>query len=134
MTNMTAADDKVLKTDTKGRVQTPPERRQKLLEEFQRSGLSAVRFAELAGIKYQTFATWVTRSRKQQGLVGPPAKAVDPVRWLEAVVTEAKPTSPVATPLKVRLPGGAWIELSDSNQACLAAALVHALEKAPSPC
>ena len=29
------------------------------LEEYNRSGLSAKKFAELAGVKYQTFATWL---------------------------------------------------------------------------
>ncbi len=42
--------DQILKTDTRGRVRVPPERRAALLAEFERSGLSRRRkFAELAG-------------------------------------------------------------------------------------
>ena len=58
---MIGADAPVLKTDTKGRVHTPPARREQLLDEFERSGLSGTKFAELAGLKYQTFAAWAAR-------------------------------------------------------------------------
>lgn len=135
MTTLTETGETILKTDAKGRVQTPPERREKLLEEFARSGLSGAKFAALAGIKYQTFAGWVTRQRKQLGLSQAPTKGANPARWLEAVVQEANaPASAVATPLKVRLSPGAWIELSDINQVSLAAALVRALDKSAAPC
>ena len=135
MTTMTETSETILKTDTKGRVKTPPERREKLLEEFERSGLSGANFAALAGIKYQTFAAWVTRRRKQRGLPQAPTKGANPVQWLEAVVREASaPASAVATPLRVRLSTGAWIELSDFNQVSLAAALVHAVEKPAASC
>ena len=134
MTTLTETGETILKTDAKGRVQTPPERREKLLQEFERSGLSGAKFAAFAGIKYQTFATWVTRRRKQLGLSQAPTTGVNPVRWLEAVVQEAKaPASAGATPLRVGLSTGAWIELSDINQVSLAAALVRALDK-PTPC
>lgn len=39
-----------------GRVRTPPARKEALLDEFERSGLSGARFAALAGIKCPTFA------------------------------------------------------------------------------
>src|SRR6185369_17312958 len=107
MTTMTEATEAILKTDTKGRVKTPPERREKLLDEFERSGLSGAKFAELAGIKYQTFAAWVARRRKQRGLTQSTTTRTDPVRWLEAVVQEASaPASAVTTPLRVRLSTG----------------------------
>jgi len=56
--NTTSADETILKTDVLGRVRTPRERREHLLDEFERSGLSGKKFAALAGIKYPTFATW----------------------------------------------------------------------------
>ncbi len=135
MTTLNETGETILKTDAKGRVQTPPERREKLLEEFERSGLSGAKFAALAGIKYQTFAAWVTRRRKQRGLPPAPIPGANPVRWLEAVVQEANAPAPaVATPLRVRLSPGAWIELSDLKQVSLAAALVCALDKSAAPC
>ena len=57
MTNTTQAIEQVLKTDVLGRVKTPVARREQLLDEFERSGLSGKKFAELLGLKYQTFAS-----------------------------------------------------------------------------
>ncbi len=49
----------LLKTDVLGRVKHTVEQREKLLNEFERSEVSGAHFAALAGVKYQTFATWV---------------------------------------------------------------------------
>ena len=50
MTNTTeAGETALLKTDGLGRVRTPVARREGLLEEFERSGLSGAKFAALAG-------------------------------------------------------------------------------------
>jgi hypothetical protein len=87
MTDMQKSDGAILKTDTKGRVQTPPARRESLLDELERSGLSAPKFGALVGIKYQTFAAWAARRRKD-ATTKAPGKPVDPVRWLEAVIQE----------------------------------------------
>jgi hypothetical protein len=134
MTNTIPGTETILKTDVKGRVQTPPERREQLLDEFERSGLSGAKFAQLVGVKYQTFAAWATRRRKQR-TVAPPVKASDPVRWLEAVVSEAKvPGSNPSVPVKVRLPAGTWIEVSELKQVGLAAALVQALQPPSGSC
>jgi hypothetical protein len=55
--NMTPADGRILKIDVLGRVKTPGERREQLLDEFEKSGLTGQKFAALVGIKYQTFST-----------------------------------------------------------------------------
>lgn len=128
MTDMIPADEQVLKTDSKGRVHMPAVRRESLLDEFERSGLSGKKFAALVGVKYQTFASWAHKRRHQRG--GSGAVAADPVRWLEAVVQQAQgPTKSEQTGLKLQLPGGAWVGITDANQIALAAALLHALEK-----
>ena len=57
----------ILKQDGRGRVRTSAARREQLLDEFARSGLSGPKFAELVGVKYQTFATWVQRRQRQLG-------------------------------------------------------------------
>jgi hypothetical protein len=103
MTDTNHTDGLILKTDSKGRVRTPPQRRESLLEEFERSGLSGKKFAELAGIKYQTFATWLQKRRRQGQPSRPPA---DPVRWLEALVDQASSGGRNPTGLVVELPGG----------------------------
>jgi hypothetical protein len=137
--NMTPTDGAILKTDVLGRVRTPRERREQLLDEFERSGLSGQKFAELAGIKYQTFATWAQKRRRQHGTyptVGQreiPARVPDKMRWLEAVVEAASGSVVKANDslLVLHLPGGVRVEISDLKQVELAAALLRALQK---PC
>ena len=132
---MTKSMEVVLKTDSRGRVRTPADRREQLLDEFERSGLSGVKFAGLTGIKYQTFAVWVQRRRRQRGSSARAGKSAEQVRWLEAVLADAQ-TAPAGKDgaLKVHLPGGAWIEVSQVQQMPLAVALVRALEKPAIPC
>ena len=66
MTNTTLPDE-VLKSDAMGRVRTPRVRREALLVEFEKSGVSARKFAALVGVNYQTFASWVQARRKARG-------------------------------------------------------------------
>ena len=127
MTNMTNGLEVVLKTDERGRVRMPVEKREKLLDEFEKSGLSGTRFAALTGVKYQTFASWARHRRKQRDSQKAPAGRVDRVQWLQAVVQQTN----AACPLKLHLPGGVWMEIAQSEQVSIAAALVHELEK---PC
>ena len=133
--NTTPTDAVVLKQDVLGRVKTPKARREQLLDEFERSGLPGLKFAELAGIKYQTFATWVQKRRRQRGdyAAGKITAAKKSVQWLEAVLAPP-PGSVVKTgglTLVLHLPGGVRVEMSDMKQVEMAAALVRALQK---PC
>lgn len=119
----------ILKTDKRGRVRTTRQRREELLTEFERSGLSGPRFAELTGVKYQTLAGWLHRRRKQQGQVA--AAKAPGVQWLETVVQAADlPATSSSRTLLVRLPSGATLELSHLTQAPLAGAVLRAWEKA----
>lgn len=113
----------VLKTDKRGRVRTPAHRRDALLDEFERSGLTAVKFSKLVGVRYQTFATWVQKRRQSQAAT---PKLGGPVRFAEAVL-EAQASQKPSAVLRVVLPGGAAMELSHGRQAPLAAALLKAL-------
>ena len=108
--------------DTKGRVRTSREQRRVILAEFERSGVSAARFAQRAGLKYSTFAAWVQRYRRTKR-----PKRRSPLRLLEAVLGPA----PLMPALQVQLPAGARLEIREAGQIPLAAALVRALEK---PC
>lgn len=130
--NTTLADEVVLKQDVLGRVRTPKARREQLLDEFERSGLPGLKFAELAGIKYQTFATWAQKRRRQRGdYAAGKVKAVKPsVQWLEAVVASV-PNSDRKnfSGLVLHLPGGVRLEVADEKQAVLAAALLRSLAR-----
>jgi len=61
----------VLKIDERGRVRVPVERREALLDEFEKSGMSGAKFARLAGIKYATFANWTLARRKARSQESP---------------------------------------------------------------
>ncbi|RYD33346.1 MAG: IS66 family insertion sequence hypothetical protein [Verrucomicrobiaceae bacterium] len=127
----------LLKTDTSGRVRATPERREALLDEFERGGLSGMRLAARHGLTYPTFASWAARRRKERmGMEerksGPApcaprgaAAPVKPVRWLEAV-TENAGAAP-ARSVVLHLPGGVRMEVAHADQAPLAAALLRAL-------
>jgi hypothetical protein len=52
--------------DTQGRVLAGPERREVLLAEYDRSGMSAVKFAQYVGIKYSTLAYWIQSRRRRK--------------------------------------------------------------------
>ena len=111
--------------DTRGRVRTSREQRRQILDEFERSGVSAVEFARRSGLKYSTLAGWRHRHTHRPG-------RVRPVRLLEAVL----PTAPVPslTALPVLLPGGARLEIACAAQLPLAAALLRELEKPATAC
>jgi transposase-like protein len=124
MTKSEIASD-ILPTDSKGRVRASRERREQLLDEFEKSGLSGAEFARTVGLKYQTFAFWRQQRQKSKPVVAKqPASSVE---WLERVIDKAQ-ASP--STLVVRLPSGAAIELANASQASLAAALLRASEKA----
>jgi hypothetical protein len=125
--NTTPTDETILKTDVLGRVKTPSARREQLLDEFEKSGLTGQKFAALIGIKYPTFATWAQKRRRQRG-VYPAIKAPKQLRWLEAVVEQKDGDK---TPLILELPGGAKVQIRDIKEAALAAALLRALAE---PC
>lgn len=50
------SDAEVLRSDVLGWMRTSRERRNALLGEFEKSGISAAKLAALAGVNYQTFA------------------------------------------------------------------------------
>lgn len=57
------------------------------------------------------------------------------MRWLEAVVADAHgANSKLGAAVKLRLPTGARIEVSNASQVALAAASAQALERPSAPC
>jgi hypothetical protein len=118
--------DRILKVDVVGRVWTPGEQREAVLDEFERSGLPASKFAAHIGVKYPTFASWVQKRRKRRGDgAGCSRKEPAALKWVEAKVDAAK--AGAARALTVHLPGGARLEVADAAQAALAAQLLREL-------
>jgi hypothetical protein len=141
MTNMeSGAVTQLLKTDALGRVRTPAARRERLLDEYERSGMSGLQFAAFVGIKYQTFATWAQQRRRRRKPTGSSkpagqADAAKQVRWMEAVLEQAQsPMASATSALVVHLPGGARAEVGELKQVALVAALVRALAQPPGAC
>jgi transposase len=86
MTVMEAGSE-ILKVDEVGRVRTPPEKRQALLTEFDRSGMSGAQFARFVGVRYSTLMYWLQRRRKEAGRSKQvAAPRPNHPRWLEARV------------------------------------------------
>ena len=142
MTSPIRASD-ILQQDARGRVLVSVARREALLDEFERSGSSAMRFARLAGLKYSTFANWIQARRRKRALVQPPlceasagngvAAGDGPVRWFEALVESGldKCQDGRGTPgVMIELPGGCRWSVGSPAELPLAAALVALLAPA----
>ncbi len=134
--------DQIVKVDRIGRIKTPRERREALLAEFDRSGMSGQQFAKWAGIKYGTFITWVQKRRHKgassQAEDKPvPAGAKAEVRWVEAVLEKAtakkSEANPNATVMIVQGAAGVRLELSEERHVLWAAKLLRHLD-VPGPC
>jgi DNA-binding transcriptional regulator/RsmH inhibitor MraZ len=108
----------VLKIDERGRVRVPAERREALLDEFEKSGMSGAKFARLAGIKYATFANWTQARRKAKGHDTPGS---EPLRLIEAVM-DGGGSGPGG--LVIELPGGGRVRVDSPLQLRLAAELL----------
>lgn len=113
--------------DTRGRVRTTKEQRRLILDEFERSAVSAAEFARRSGLKYSTLAGWRQRHRRAKR-----PRRLRPMRLLEAVLpTLPRPVSPGLT---VFLPGGARLEIHCAAQLPLAVTLLRELEKPTAAC
>ena len=109
-------------------MRTPRERREQLLDEFEQTGASAAMFAKIAGLRYSTFAGWVSRRRKQRGKAGQENRGNGTlVQFVEAAVESRGQVA--AGALRIELPGGAHTEIRSSGEVVLAAELLQALAR-----
>jgi transposase-like protein len=110
----------ILKVDEVGRVRTPREKQEVVLDEYERSGMTGRQFAGHVGVKYPTLMSWVQRRRRERGgkVAGPGPEP----RWIEAVVEGGGNGA-----LAVELPGGVILRLGDRTEVTLAAELLRGL-------
>jgi len=134
MTFAAEEPEQILSQDTRGRVLVTPERRESLLAEYDRSGMSAVKFAQYVGIKYSTLAYWVQRRREQRRKEKALIKAgadTKPNRsngaWIEAVVESASEPGGPAGALRIYFVGGAYCQISNAAEMALVAELLGRL-------
>jgi hypothetical protein len=112
-----------LKTDTLGRVRMPVEKREALLERFEKSGMSGACFAKWAGINYQTFASWRQKRAKKRDQAGQASR----IEWVEAEVEQPETKAFNQVELSIHLPGGARMEVSGIGQVPLAVEVIRHL-------
>ena len=124
----------ILRQDAQGRVLVSRERRESLLEEYDRSAMSGVKFAQYVGIKYSTLAYWLQSRRRhrerERSLIKAGAETeAGPSNggWIEAVVEGGSPPRVPAGALRVYFAGGAYCQISSAGEAALAAELLGRL-------
>jgi hypothetical protein len=127
----TKAPSEILPSDSKGRIRVSRKRREELLDEFERSGLTGAQFAKTVGLKHSTFAFWRQERQKRKPTLASqaPPKSATTVEWLETVIDKAQACPSSGSVVMIRLPSGAAIEVAHSSQASVAAALLRAWEK-----
>ena len=129
---MTATNDRIIKSDRRGRLRYTPDQRDALVKACQASGLSTPRFAAMHGVKYQTLAAWIHRSTR----TAKPPRSLLPVPaplLLVPVEREGPISSGASSPMEINLPGGAKLTITTSGHIPLAAALIRELASSQ-PC
>ncbi len=116
----------ILKTDSLGRVETPLDERERLLDLYEQSGMTGAGFARFHGIRYTTFAHW-RRVRRRK--CREEAEANSPAVFQEAVISVP---SHREEGLQVELPLGTRVIMSNPNQIPLIAALARHLKESES--
>ena len=120
----------ILKQDSLGRVRTPLAKRQEVLAAFDGSGMSAARFAAMAGINYSTFSSWVQERNQKQGkessLTGAAAKPE--VQWIETEISCRAEQRSAGAGMEIELLGsGARLRIRDERDAELAAVVLRGM-------
>ena len=111
----------IIKSDRIGRAHYSEQYKQEVLAAFEQSSLSGPAFAKHCGIKYPTFASWVSKSRKTKTLT---SSTLDTQAFIVAELGEDLSTSQA---LEVRLPGGALVSATSSHHVRLLAELLRSL-------
>ena len=127
MTSTETTTEIVLKSDGLGRIRTPRDVREAMLDEFERSGMSGAAFARTHGVKYSTFAYWISRRRKQR-------ETAASVEMAEVVIVPEGPDSgevPQAdgSGLVIEWPGGSRTVVRTAVEVELAAGVLRALDR-----
>ena len=115
----------ILKVEEVGRVRTPPAKREAMLAEYDRSGMTGAQFARFVGVRYSTLMYWLQRRRKEAGPAGQMATAMpDHPGWLEARVEGEISKS---ENIVVEIGGGVRMVVGNRAQAALAGELLRAM-------
>ena len=111
----------IIKSDRTGRPRYTQQYKDEVVAAYEASGMSGPAFAEHCGLKYPTFAGWVSKRRRRDD-----ARA-EPAAGKQQFVLAEFGAAPGSGGLHVELPGGARARLSDVGQVALLAALIRSL-------
>ena len=113
----------LIKADRLGRARFTQKQRDAFLDAYEEGALSGPQFAKVHGLKYQTFASWRQKRTRQQNSTESPPPSESTFNLVEVGSGLVDPTKAVTpdTTLKIRLSGGAILEVSDPASAKLAA-------------
>ena len=116
----------ILKVDEVGRVRTPPEKREAMLAEYDRSGMTGAQFARFVGVRYSTLMYWLQKRRKGAGpgRANGSSEARIIRRWLEARVEGEVAKS---ENIVVEMGGGVRMLVGNRTQAALAGEVLRAM-------
>lgn len=122
-------DDSILRADTLSRVRTPAAKREQILAEFDRSGLSGARFARLHGINYQTLMNW---KRKRSAASSPNAATsnptADPIGHFATRLGLREVRIGADCGLEVEIGSGVRLRIETPEQAELAGRLIRSIQ------
>ncbi len=119
--DLTPQSAQILKTNSRGHIQFPPEMREALLDRFESSGMSGADFAKHYNLSYSTFATWRQKRKLSRG-------KADKTHFPAQGIVEAEIREEQSSVLHKALPGGASLQIGNKTEAGLAAELLKALE------
>ena len=117
------AGAEILKVDEAGRVRMPSGKREAMLTEYDRSGMTGAQFARFVGVRYSTLMYWLQKRRKEAVASEQTAQPAHP-RWLEARVEGEEPK---AEKLVVEVGGEVRMLVSSRTQAVLAGEVLRAM-------
>ena len=119
----TEEETQILKVDEAGRVIVPRQRREAILDDYERSGMTGAQYARHVGVKYPTFMNWVQARRRERCRMmenGRVAAGSSP--WIEAVVEGGDSGG-----LEVELCGEVRIRIGDRGRVGLAVEVLRGL-------
>ena len=135
MTSTNTEKTLILKTDVLGRVRMPAERRERILDAFELSGMSGQAFAKQIGVKYPTFANWIQKRRRKGGEYCRkklPRSPESQITFVEAQI-EQPPEAALQDALEVQTAEGVQLMIRSRSQVELAAQLIRSLNQSQ-PC
>ena len=113
----------ILKVDEAGRVRTPPEKREVLLAEYDRSGMTGAQFARFVGVRYSTLMYWLQRRRRRPDRRANGNSEAGSSHWLEARGRLNFQSENIV----VEIGGGVRMVVGNRAQAALAGELLRAM-------